>query len=401
MVAFPFCVILVSHYAVDTYSALVPPLLGVIETSFRLTPERTAAFLGMGALFSGLAQPLYAWLSDRLNTRIFGALGVVLGGLGVTLIGYAETPTILFVLYALGMMGVGMYHPIAVSTIGRLAGDKRSLAISWFFVFGMGGWFTGSLAGPSLATGSGSLRNLVYLLLPGVIIGILLYFSIRKISHKRIIEPHESVSLKDYDWRSIFFLYLSSVFRFMVNMGLIYLFVRWIERHVAESHTTWSLSDVADFSAPMIGWANATMIVGQAIGGLSAGALLAEGKEKWAMIMIPILFAPVVACFALIEPGALGYVVCCLAGIGFAAMTPVTISLGQRLMPFHTSLASGLMLGGAWTIASISPRIAEITVQTIDLSTAFLLVAGFQVLSGLSAIGIKGSSIGVVPKPTT
>jgi hypothetical protein len=71
------------------------------------------------------------------------------------------------------------------------------------------------------------------------------------------------------------------------------------------------------------------------------------------------------------------------------------------MMPFHTSLASGLMLGGAWAIASISPRIAEITVQTIDLSTAFLLVAGFQVLSGLSAIGIRGSSIGVVPKPTT
>ncbi|MCH2182686.1 MAG: MFS transporter [Mariniblastus sp.] len=385
--------ILVSHYVVDTYTALVPPLLGVVETSFQLTPQWTALFLGSGALFSGLAQPLYAWLSDRLNTRIFASLGVLLGGLGVTLIGYAGSPTLLFALYALGMMGVGMYHPVAVSTIGRLAGDRRSWAISWFFVFGMGGWFTGSLVGPGLASGSGSLQNLVYLLLPGIVVGVLLYFSIRNISHKRQVQQHESVSLRDYDWRSISFLYLSSVFRFMVNMGLIYLLLRWTELHVAGQHPDWTTEEIADFSAPKVGWANATMIVGQAIGGLSAGALLKAGHEKWAMVVVPILFAPVVACFSLVTPGALGYAVCCLAGIGFAAMTPVAISLGQRMMPFHTSLGSALMLGAAWAVASMGPRIAEITVQSINLSAGFLVVASFLVLSGLMAIGIKSSSI--------
>ena len=385
--------ILVSHYVVDTYTALVPPLLGVVETSFQLTPQWTALFLGSGALFSGLAQPLYAWLSDRMNTRLFAGLGVILAGLGVTLIGYAGSTTLLFALYALGMMGVGMYHPVAVSTIGRLAGDRRSWAISWFFVFGMGGWFTGSLLGPSLASGSGSLRNLVYLLLPGLLVGGLLYFAIRKISHKRLIQQDESVSLRDYDWRSISFLYFSSVFRFMVNMGLIYLLLRWTELHVAGEHPDWTATEIADFSAPMVGWANAMMIVGQAIGGLSAGALLKVGHEKWAMIVVPILFAPLVACFSLVTPGLLGYAVCCLAGIGFAAMTPVAISLGQRMMPFHTSLGSALMLGAAWAVASIGPRIAEITVQSINLSAGFLVVAVFLVLSGLTAIGIKGTSL--------
>ena len=93
------------------------------------------------------------------------------------------------------------------------------------------------------------------------------------------------------------------------------------------------------------------------------------------------------------EPGLEGSVFCFLAGVGFAAMTPVTISLGQRMMPFHTSLASGLMLGGAWAIASVGPRIAEFTVQTFGLSVGFSVMAALLVASGLSAIGINRSSM--------
>ncbi|MCH2178077.1 MAG: MFS transporter, partial [Mariniblastus sp.] len=238
-------VILLSHYIVDTYSSLVPPLLGVVESRFQLTPKWTAAFLGIGAIFSGLAQPSYAWLSDRLNTRVFGGLGVVLGGLGITLIGYATTPRLLFGLYAMGMMGVGMFHPIAASTIGRLAGDKRNLAISWFFVFGMGGFFTGSLIGPRLVSGSGSLQNLSYLLTPGIVMGCVLIVLIRKLPHKGRAVQSDSRSIKDYDWRSITFLYISSVFRFTVNMGLVYLLVRWMEQAVSIQHPDWTQVRIA------------------------------------------------------------------------------------------------------------------------------------------------------------
>ena len=392
-------VILLSHYIVDTYSSLVPPLLGVIESRFQLTPKWTAAFLGIGAIFSGLAQPSYAWLSDRLNTRVFGGLGVVLGGLGITLIGYATTPRLLFGLYAMGMMGVGMFHPIAASTIGRLAGDKRNLAISWFFVFGMGGFFTGSLIGPRLVSGSGSLQNLSYLLTPGIVMGCVLIVLIRNLPHKGLAVQSDSRSITDYDWRSITFLYISSVFRFTVNMGLVYLLVRWMEQAVSIQHPDWTQVRIAAASAPMAGRANATMIVGQAIGGLSAGALLIAGKEKWAMIIVPIIFAPAIALLGLMEPGFEGSLLCFFAGVGFAAMTPVTISLGQRMMPSHTSLASGLMLGGAWAIASIGPRIAELTVQSYGLSVAFLVIAAMLVASGLSAVGIKRSSMSASQSP--
>ena len=223
--------------------------------------------------------------------------------------------------------------------------------------------------------------------------GCVLFVSIRRVPHKRIAVGGDALTLRDYDWRSIAFLYISSVFRFTVNMGLVYLLVRWMEQAVSIQHPDWTQIRIADAAAPMAGRANATMIVGQAIGGLSAGALLLAGKEKWAMIIVPIIFAPTVAILGFMEPGLEGSVFCFLAGVGFAAMTPVTISLGQRMMPFHTSLASGLMLGGAWAIASVGPRIAEFTVQTFGLSVGFSVMAALLVASGLSAIGINRSSM--------
>ena len=389
----PIGIIFVCHYLVDTYSATMQPLLGVVQTEYGMKPQWAAVLLGLGSIVSGLAQPAFAWASDRFNTRIFGALGILLGGIGITLIGFASSTPVVFLMYALGMLGVGMFHPIAASTIGQLAGDRRGLVISWFFVFGMGGFFTGSLLAPWLATGSGSLRHLSVMLIPGVIMAIVLQLCIGKINHKSVLLHTEAHSMRHYDWRSITILYLSSVFRFVVNMAIVYLLVRWMEQHVASMQPEWSAKKVADFSAPLAGRANATMILGQAIGGLTAGALILTGREKWPLVLTPILFAPALASIAFLQPGTLGYAACFFAGVGFAAMTPVAISVGQRLMPYHTSLGSGIMLGGAWAIASVGPRLAEFLIQQFNLQTALVTTAVLLACSGVSAIGLKQESL--------
>ncbi len=79
--------ILAAHMAVDVYGAIVPAILGILEVRCELRPEQTAWLLGVGSLSSGLSQPICAWLSDRFDTRIFGALGLALGAVCLSLIG--------------------------------------------------------------------------------------------------------------------------------------------------------------------------------------------------------------------------------------------------------------------------------------------------------------------------
>jgi MFS family permease len=59
---------------------------------------------------------------------------------------------------------------------------------------------------------------------------------------------------------------------------------------------------------------------------------------------------------------AAGVAVCgaVLGGIGFGACIPLSMGLAQRMLPHRTSLASGLMLGGAWAFAFVGPMLAEL-----------------------------------------
>ena len=189
-------------------------------------------------------------------------------------------------------------------------------------------------------------------------------------------------------------LYVSAALRFKVNMALIYLYVRWAQDLVGRSRPGIGEIALAQLTAPVIGNLNALTILGMAIGGLGAGALVRRGREKWPLVLVPIAFAPCIMLFPLAGRAG-GYALAVLAGMGFAAMIPVSIALAQRLLPHRTSLASGLMMGGAWSVATIGPRLAEFGVSTpaIGLDRTFTLVAAALVLSGLVALPLDARAV--------
>ena len=386
----PVIAILLGHLIVDTYSSIVAPLIGVIENEFEMRSEWAAILLGVGSVVSGLSQPVFAWISDKTGSRIYGAAGIILAGLGIGLIGYSANVQMVFLMFSIGMVGVGMFHPIATARIGAIAGDQRGFALSLFFVFGMAGFFFGSLFGPNLFAYTKTLTSLWYLIFPGLFIAVFLQRTINSpTGEDTFAQAGQNHKLNEYDWLSIAMLYLSAVFRFFVNMALIYLLVRWVENHTALMNPELSKKEVATLSAPTAGTANAVMFVGQGVGGLIAGALIRHRHEKLPLILTPLLFAPFVFLIAKCNPNFYGFACCFFAGIGFAAMTPITISVGQQLMPGHTRVASGLMLGGAWIFAALGPSVAEYNLKQFGLTTAFMVTAIALTLAGISAIGVR------------
>jgi len=381
--------ILFGHYIVDTYSSLVAPLIGVVQTEFGIRAGTAAILLGVGSICSGLSQPLFAWASDQTGSRLFGPIGVFLAAICICCVGFASSTWMLFVVFCLGMIGVGMFHPIATARIGSIAGDQRGFALSLFFVFGMGGFFTGSLVGPHLTTTSGTLKSLAWLIVPGLVIGSALQLLINRTEVGPNSQSEKRTgALNDYDWKSVLLLYVSAVLRFIVNMGILYLVVRWVEQHIAAEQTDLSAKEVSTMAAPIAGYAHAAIFVGQGIGGLLAGALISIGREKLPLILTPILFAPPVFMLSFLEPSWQGYLACCLGGVGFAAMTPITISVGQQLMPGHTRLASGIMLGGAWVVAAFGPRLGEYINDQFGLETAFVVMGCLLIGAGLASVGV-------------
>lgn len=380
--------LLVSHAAVDTYSAFVSPMVLLLEVRCSLRPSQTAVLLGLGSLTSGLSQPIAAWLSDRFDSRIFAPIGLIIAAICLSCIGLANNFQTLALLYMTGMLGVGIFHPIGASSAGHLSelmrAERRSAGISYFFVAGMAGGILGSLLAPWIVARDGGFTLLRYLLIPGVVIGVMLLIAIRRVPHRdRVFHDttvSDSISAR---WRMVAILYISNALRFTVNTALVYLFVRWAQTITQRNDPALVDRAVAVAASPMVGHLNALVMIGMAVGGLSAGSLVRAGREKLPMIIIPLLAAPLVAILPIAGLWA-GYILTAMIGFGFAATNPLSISLSQRLLPHRTSLASSLMMGAAWAVAMVGPLLAEMILQSrAGLTGAFIFVAAMLAISGM------------------
>ena len=391
----PLLAILAGHYFVDICAAIVPASLNVIEQRWGMTPRQSAWLMGIGSLSSGLAQPLFAWISDRTNNRLYGGLGLAIAALLVCSIGLAPTAIWVFVFYLVGMMGSGMFHPIAASTIGALNPLRRSQLVTLFFLAGMLGGVTGSAFAPRLLVTENGFAWMKLLIIPAIVVAIVMHRSIREIAHGSSIHP-KSDDLRGKpihnDWLAIGMLYVAAAIRFTVNIGLLFLYARWMEKLALAEYATYDKKALSDVAAPWVGNLNAATMMGMAIGGLLAGMFIPAGKEKWPLVFVPFIFAPAIACFPLVSRD-VGYVLAVFAGIGFASMVPVTLAVAQRLLPMRTSLASGLMLGGAWSVAMIGPVMAEWIVRNHGLATGFHAAAILLAVSGCILLPIRNGSI--------
>lgn len=391
--------VITCHGAVDVYAAIVPPLIGILQVRCDLTRPQAAWLLGLGSLASGLCQPLSAWLSDRLDTRLFGPIGLAIAAICLSSIGLAHNFATLVPLYMIGALAVGVFHPIGASSAGHLAdhlpGGRRGLGVSLFYVAGMVGSVIGSLMAREVAVrGEVGFQRLMLAMIPGLMLAMLLHASVGRVAHRHA--HHRAMKLTPEDsaarWTAVWLLFVGNALRFIVNMALVYLLVRWAEAHVASGDPLLNLEQVAERGGKIAATLNALLIVGMGIGGLAAGALIPLGREKWPLILAPILTAPFIAALG---HGSLttNYLMAMLAGVSFSGVIPVTISVAQRLLPHRTSLASGLMMGGAWGLAVVGPRLAEWCLTTVGLSLAqcFALVAGLLVLSGIVTLPVRAT----------
>ena len=390
--------VIAAHPVLDAYAGFVPPILGILQVRCELTAFQAASLLSMGAVISGLCQPLFAWLTDRIDSRAFGTIGLAVAAASLSSIGLAHDFQSLVLLYAAGMLGVGAFHPVAAASVGRLAGRRRSVGITLFFVAGM----AGAAAGPVLSSRITALEPhgfdlLRWLMIPGLVAAVLLHLAVRNVTHRH--PAHRTLSFSAAEsrrrWRTTVGLFVGNAMRYTVYMALLYLYVRWAHAvmagRVAEDVAGLETSRLKA-AAIYCGELNAATMIGMGIGGLLAGTLVRAGREKWPLVLIPLLLAPAVALIP--STGYAGSLaLAAAAGVGFAAIIPVTISIAQRLLPHRTSLASSIMMGGAWAVSAVGPPAAEWAHSSLGLDRAFALAALLLAASGLVGIPLDGGLI--------
>jgi MFS family permease len=413
---------IVTHSVTDFLSFVTIALMPLLAVRLGMSITQKALLLSLGAAASGGVQPLVAWINDKLDSRLTGALGLATAAVCVGSLGYAQTYPQLLVLFFFGILGVGAFHPATAAATGQLAGPRRSAMLSVYFLFGMIGGILGNVLSPQYVnamgalsgeTGAGAtdagLKALVWFIPPALVAAGVLAWAIRRAPHRHHAAHDDHHALPKAEqtrrWIAFWILYAGNVIRFTTNQMLVYLMIEWTERLVRTDAGVSALTEqlgqkASEYNGPLQG----SMQVGMGFGALALGFFLPARHEKKAFILIPLIGAGAMLAIphadGLIEHGpfaaaTVAGILSIVAGFGFGSLVPVSMSLGQRLLPHRTSFASGMMLGGAWCIAVVGPQIMRAIHDGVDanLETGFAVAAGSIALASVLACWLPGRLI--------
>ena len=327
-----------AHFLIDTYASMLGAFLPFLHQKLNLSLAE-AGILGGALVFSGaLMQPLYGYLADRLQHKVFAALGPGIAGVFISSLGLAADFYTLLALLMLGGVGVAAFHPQGAAVTAEVSGNHHGSQMSFFIAGGMIGYALGPIYITSVIILAG-LANSYWACLPGVLMsGYLLCFGP---SPKRL-EPGGTrlplFGLLREQLKPMAVLYILVVLRSAIQVTFtsflpLYFTMRGYTEVQGSQFLTLFL--LAGGSAAFLG-----------------GVLSDRFGEKTVMIF------SMLGCFPLL----LGFlwtrgpwsILLCSAGGAFLLFTsPVTVVMAQKLVPRGVSTVSALVMGFAWGVGGL------------------------------------------------
>ncbi len=429
-------VLLASHAIVDIFPIFFTTLMIVFQDRFQLRSWQEQAIYMATPIFSGLLQPLFAWTADRYDTRLSGPAGLALGALCVGSIGFAQNFWQLITLQIVGVIGTGMYHPISPAMAGHLGGQVftrgRAMAVGVFIAAGMIGQSAGPIIATRITSSSAGMAGLALLIPPAILAAIVLHLVIGPLKHRHddhaaahAAVPRDEVRQR---WRMVLLLTGQNCLRFTANVGMFVMFNEWVKTRIAPAvhllDDPAARTAAAKASAEVVGTLSSAMTLGMGICVVLVGRVIRPGHEKWPLLWFSLVGAAFMAVaglagevmvpevrvvvraedggFALANPITLLEIapmcLCVmLAAIGFFATFPLSASLGQRLLPSHTSLVTSLLMGVGWAFSSLCAPFAAIVIGAFHtvggepaplrgVHAGFLGFAALLVVAGTSSL---------------
>ncbi len=400
---FDYWLLTVSHALVDVFPMFITSLMIVLQNRLGLSGWQETAVWVATPIFSGAFQPLFAWLGDRHDTRLAGPVGLAVAAVCIGSIGFAQSFWQLIALQIVGVIGVGVYHPAAAALAGQMgtrgARRGRAFAVSVFLAAGM----VGHTLGPIVATRVNDWFGMTYLawiIPPSLVLVLLLHRAVRDVPHRPHDHHERRAALSSAEsrarWVTTALLTTQNALRFTVNVGMFIMFSYW---------AAWRIPGDPNTAAILNGNLAAAMTIGMGIGALAGGRFIRPGRER-AAFAVAALGGSV--CVALINVagewglatigGGLGlapaYVLAALSAVGFFSTVPVSIGLGQRLLPSHAGLVTSLLMGVGWMFAALSRPFSSALLGGVDLDQAHTLSSsafnrtffGFAVLLALAGV---------------
>ena len=349
-----------AHTTLDSYATLLSHLQPLLLTKLASAATRNSLagnFISIYSIFSSLGQILFGWLSDRVRTVHFLTFGVAFTAIGLSLLWVAPSHYIVYLLLAVGGIGVASFHPQATTYAGALAAERRGMGISVFLTGGNIGRALGPLVLLSIPYRFG-LEHLVWEMIPGVLLALLVPKVLKFEQHLDLTAStrpisNEETTPRESFWHvagphalSLIVLFIIASFRTVTAVGL-------------ENFLSIYL-DNQNYSDQMRSFVIAVFIFAGSMGIMASGWLLTR-INTYTLLLFSLLVSPPLLYASLHSSHGLNFLVFLFLGnVVLSSSITVNIILAQMILRGHENIASSFMMGAAWGVGGLLNKIVGV-----------------------------------------
>ncbi|NLG10092.1 MAG: MFS transporter, partial [Coriobacteriaceae bacterium] len=353
------------HICTDINQGALPAMLPFLIISYDLSYASAASLVLASNIISSVIQPLFGYFGDKANCPWFMALGVLLAGAGMTMMGLVDSYWLLFLCAMITGVGVALFHPEGGRMANVVAGQHKGAGISNFAVGGNIGFAVGPLIIASVMPIWG-IRGSVVMAIPAVIVAILLLRQNGTFKHLCVVEAERKKSngesLLTDDWGGFLRVTALNFARSIVVSGLI-VFIPLYWAHV--------LMQPEGISSLIL-----TLYAGSgAIATLFGGRIADRVGFKKMIVTCLAVFTPALALFVITSNVFLAALLIVIVSLSASASYSSIIALSQQYLPNRVGLASGISMGVVVSVGGITSPIIGAVGDSYGLTASMAVLA--------------------------
>lgn len=361
------------HFVNDIYTGILNPIMPFIAAKLGITMAVATVVISISNIFSSLLQPIFGFFADNMLKRVFIFWGLVLSSIFIPLAPLSTSVGMLILFMILGSIGSSFYHPQASGFVNRFGMECNTCADDMGFFISMGS--VGYSFGPLIATGltqHWGMGTMPLLSLIGLSLVMTMFMFVPKLS--KIEKKPEYKSFKE------------TFCTILGNRKMNYLMIISMMKVLV----TTSCCTLLPFLWKDMGYT--PLYIGKALflfiiaGGIAS--LCSHKIELWVGTKNLLYFSmtatlPMIIMFALTYKHHSTFSIATFIVIGFTTMLaqPVTMVMGQTILPKYKSVVAGFMNGFAWGVVAILLSFIGLTAQQYGITNVLVVLSLFPVFA--------------------
>lgn len=376
--------LMAGHIVTDINQGALPAILPFLVINYDFSYAAAGGLVLACNSVSSIIQPLLGYVSDRFANPVIMAIGILLAGLGIALVGLFDSYWPMFLSVVVSGFGVALFHPEGGRMVNCVAKVKKGEAMGIFSVGGSVGFAVGPLLVAVLVPFLG-MRGLLFFIVPPIVVAIVLCFNQRALKAFSDSEYHErthrGASAQKANWRG-FGILAAVIFGGSITSYALFAFVPLF--------MAGELGRTESLSITML-----TIMAGMcAVSAYMGGHLSDRFGFRRIIIIGCILYIPLAFLMAFTTSFGVAAVIVILLGLVMKLYQSPSVALGQAFLPNNVGLASGITLGLAVSIGGMAAPLLGWLGDHYGLRAVFIAIAIVGVIVATIAFFIpkKGAS---------